>query len=232
MLIEKSSVADAKMRIFNKDGSEGKMAGNSIRCVAKYLYDNGISKKTEINVETASGIKNLKLFLTDGKVSSVTVDMGEVSLTPSSLPALVEGDSVIDRVLNVGGNDYNVTLVSVGNPHAVLFVDRVDNADVEGIGKAFEHSPLFPERINTEFIRVVNRTTLKMRVWERGNGETLACGTGACAAAVAAVLNGFCPVNEQITVRVRGGDLLVRFDGKKVSLTGSAELSFEGIVKI
>ena len=232
VLIEKSSVADAKMRIFNKDGSEGKMAGNSIRCVAKYLYDNGISKKTEINVETASGIKNLKLFLTDGKVSSVTVDMGEVSLTPSSLPALVEGDSAIDRVLNVGGNDYNVTLVSVGNPHAVLFVDRVDNADVEGIGKAFEHSPLFPERINTEFIRVVNRTTLKMRVWERGNGETLACGTGACAAAVAAVLNGFCPVNEQITVRVRGGDLLVCFDGKKVSLTGSAELSFEGIVKI
>lgn len=183
-----------------------------------------------MTVETASGIKSLKLFLIDGKVSSVTVDMGEVSLRPADVPVKITGESSVARNLKIGKSEYVTTCVSVGNPHAVIFVNRVDNTDVEGIGKDFEHSPLFPERVNTEFVRVVNPTTLKMRVWERGNGETLACGTGACAAVAAAVVNGYCLQNELITVRLRGGDLLVKFDGKKAELTGSAELSFEGTV--
>ena len=231
-LIEKSDVADAKMRIFNKDGSEGAMAGNSIRCVAKYLFDNGLVKDKNITIETLSGVKSLQLYTFNGKVSSVSVDMGRARLSGKEIPSTLNGDTVVDRPIDVGGQEYCVTLVNVGNPHCVVFCDKVDAVDVANVGPLFEFSPCFPMRVNTEFVRVVNAKTLKMRVWERGNGETLACGTGAAASVVAAVLNGYCNKDEDITVKVRGGDLIVRYssDGN-VRLTGNARLVFEGTVE-
>lgn len=231
VLIEKSDVADAKMRIFNRDGSEGEMAGNSIRCVGKYLYDNGIVNKENITVETASGIRSLELFTRNGKVSSVTVDMGKAYLKPAEIPAEFDGDSIIARKAQIGAKEYSVTCVSVGNPHCVIFVDNVDRVDIEKVGPQIENADIFPERINTEFVRVVNSRTLKMRVWERGNGETLACGTGACAAAVAAVLEGKCAKGEDITVKLRGGDLIVNYTDEKITLTGDCNLVFNGEIE-
>ncbi len=198
VLIEESENADAKMRIFNIDGSEGKMAGNSIRCLGKFLYDNDMVKKENMKIETASGIKELKLFTRNGLVSSVTVNMGSAEFNPSLIPVALDGESIINRKAVFGGKDYNITCVSVGNPHCVVFVDNVDKTDIETVGPQFEASRLFPERINTEFVRIVNSRTLKMRVWERGNGETPACGTGACAAVAAAVVNGYCNKGEEI----------------------------------
>jgi carbamoyl-phosphate synthase large subunit len=230
VLIEKSAVADAKMRIFNKDGSEGKMAGNSIRCVGKYLYDNHYVNSENITIETASGIKKLKLYIFSGKVRSVSVDMGKAELEPEKIPVRLDGKSVINRPVKIGNKDYNITCVSVGNPHCVVFCDRVDAVDIEKVGPLFENNSLFPERINTEFIRVVNKSTLKMRVWERGNGETNACGTGACAAVVAAVENGFCKKGEDITVKLKGGDLIVSYTDETVTLTGNADLICEGSI--
>ena len=231
-LIERSDVADAKMRIFNKDGSEGRMAGNSIRCVAKYLFDNGMVKGKNITIETLSGVKELSLFTFNGKVSSVSVEMGKAVLDGRNIPSTLDGESVVDRAITVGGKNYNVTLVNVGNPHCVVFCDKVDAVDVPNVGPLFEYSEYFPERVNTEFVRVVNDTTLKMRVWERGNGETLACGTGAAAAVVAAVLNGYCRPDTDVTVKVRGGDLFVRYtsDGM-VTLTGGVKQVFEGYIE-
>ena len=231
-LIEKSDVADAKMRIFNKDGSEGAMAGNSIRCVAKYLFDNGLVKDKNITIETLSGVKELQLYTFNGKVSSVSVDMGKAVLDGKSIPSTLEGETVVGRKISIGGQDYTVTLVNVGNPHCVVFCDKVDAVDVANVGPMFEYAEYFPQRINAEFVRVVNDKTLKMRVWERGNGETLACGTGAAASVVAAVLNGYCKQDEDITVKVRGGDLIVRYssDGS-VRLTGSVKQVFEGTVE-
>ena len=232
VLIEKSDVADAKMRIFNRDGSEGEMAGNSIRCVGKYLYDNGIVvNKENITVETASGIRSLELFTRNGKVSSVTVDMGKAYLKPAEIPAEFDGDSIIARKAQIGSKEYSVTCVSVGNPHCVIFVDNVDRVDIEKVGPQIENADIFPERINTEFVRVVNSRTLKMRVWERGNGETLACGTGACAAAVAAVLEGKCAKGVDITVKLRGGDLIVNYTDEKITLTGDCNLVFNGEIE-
>ncbi len=230
VLIEKSRIADAKIRIFNKDGSEGKMAGNSVRCVTKYLYDNGITDKEELDIETASGIKHQKLYIYSGLVRSVSGDMGEVSLNPADLPTTLEGDEIINKSVKVGGEEYNITCVSVGNPHCVIFCDSVDKMDVEAVGTMFENCEFFPERVNTEFVRVVNKNTLKMRVWERGNGETLSCGTGACAAAVAAVVNGYCEEGADITVKLRGGDLIVNYKDGKVTLTGSVESVFDGTI--
>ena len=232
VLICPSDVADAKMRMFNLDGSEGKMCGNAIRCVAKYLYDNGMVQKDEMTIETLSGIKSLKLYFQNGKVNSATVDMGPAVLEPSKIPVNLSGDSVISRPVKIAGKEYNITCVSMGNPHCVVFMDHLDNLDIERIGPLFEYDPLFPERVNTEFITVVNKTTLKMRVWERGSGETWACGTGACAAAVAAVLNGYCPMNEEITVRLKGGNLSIRYTGDTVYMTGNAVKVFEGIVEV
>lgn len=231
VLIESSDIADAKMRIFNRDGSEGEMAGNSIRCVGKYLYDNGIVSKENIAVETASGIRKLELFTRNGKVSSVTVDMGRAYLRPSEIPAAFDGENIIAQNAQIGGKEYSVTCVSVGNPHCVVFVDNVDKVEIEKIGPQFENADLFPERINTEFVRVVNSRTLKMRVWERGNGETLACGTGACAAAVAAVLEGKCDKGKDITVKLRGGDLIVNYTDEKITLTGDCNLVFNGEIE-
>lgn len=231
VLIEDSKIANAKMRIFNLDGSEGKMAGNSIRCVGKYLYDNGFVDKDRITVETASGIKVLNLFTRNGKVSSVTVNMGKAYLEPKQIPVLLDGDIINDRKVKIGGSKYNITCVSMGNPHCIVFVDNVDKIDIEKTGPQFENAPIFPERVNTEFVRIVNEHTIKMRVWERGNGETLACGTGACAAAVAAVLNGKCAKGEDITVKLRGGDLIVNYTDDRVLLTGDCNLVFTGEIE-
>lgn len=232
VLLEKSSVADVKMRIFNRDGSEGKMAGNCIRCVGKYLYDNKLSSNDNVTVETESGVKTLTLYTRDDKVTYVSVDMGKANLDTKSLPCTVSASKLIAYPVAIGERQFNITCVSMGNPHCVIFCDRVDNLDVENIGTAVENAPIFPERINTEFVRVVNSNTLKMRVWERGNGETFACGTGACAAVVAAVENGFCKMGEDITVKVKGGDLIVNYTSDSVVLTGDAMLVYNGTLEI
>ena len=229
VLIEASDKADAKMRIFNRDGSEGKMAGNCIRCTAKYLHDNGFVKGDTMRIETASGIKELKAYTSNGLVTLVTVDMGRVSLNTREIPADINAERVVDYPLSVGGKVYNVTCVNVGNPHCVVFCDRVDTVDIQTVGPQFENAEVFPERINTEFVRVVNSNTVKMRVYERGNGETSACGTGACAAVAAACETGKCRKNEDITVKVRGGDLTVNYTGDRVTLTGDAVLVYEGV---
>ncbi|MBQ9107105.1 MAG: carbamoyl-phosphate synthase large subunit [Clostridia bacterium] len=228
VLIEKSDCADAKMRVFNRDGSEGYIAGNCIRSVGKYLYDNGYVTSENITVETAAGIKYLTLYTRDGKVNYVSVSMGKATFSPESVPCTFDGDSVINREVKVGGKDYNITCLSVGNPHCVVFCDRVDDIDMPTVGPLFENAPFFPKRTNTEFVRVVNRNTLKMRVYERGNGETFACGTGACAAVAAAVKNGFCNAGEDITVKVRGGDLTVNYTDEGITLMGDAVLIYTG----
>ena len=231
VLIEESEIADAKMRIFNLDGSEGKMAGNCIRCVGKFLYDNDMVKKDKMSIETASGIKHIRVFTREGKVSSATVQMGKAELRPDRVPVTLDGDKVIDRRVKIAGDKYNINCVSVGNPHCVVFVENVDKIDIATIGPQFENADIFPERVNTEFVRVVNGSTIKMRVWERGNGETMACGTGACAAVVAAVENGFCKKGEDITVKVRGGDLLVNYTDDGITLTGDANLVYKGEIE-
>ena len=231
VLIEKSDIADAKMRIYNSDGSEGRMAGNSIRCVGKYLYDKGFINKENLTVETASGVKKLSLYTRNGKVSSVSVDMGKASLVATDIPVNLDKERVVDIPVKMGDNEYNITCVSVGNPHCVLFTDRVDNAPVEQVGKVFENSQLFPEGVNTEFIRVVNKSTIKMRVWERGNGETASCGTGACAAVVAATENGLCEKGTDVTVKLRGGDVTVNYTDERVVLTGDAVLVYDGFTE-
>jgi carbamoyl-phosphate synthase large subunit len=219
------------MRIFNRDGSEGQIAGNCIRCVGKYLYDNKIVKKENITVETGSGVKSLELYTRNGKVTTVSVDMGTASVLTRNIPTTIKAERIIDHPLTVGGKEYKITCVSMGNPHCVVFTDYVDGVDIKKIGPMFENAPEFPERINTEFIRVVNPTTIKMRVYERGNGETYGCGTGACAAVVAAVENGICKMGEDITVKLRGGDLIVNYTDDGVTLTGNAELIYQGYYK-
>ncbi len=230
ILILPSDKADCRMQMFNADGSEGMMCGNGIRCVGKYAYDHGIVSKPELSVETKSGIKYITLQIENGKATGATVDMGKAILRPADIPVRAEGDSYIAQKLNVNGSDYTVTCVSMGNPHCVVFMqDDPMTLDLPGIGPSFENHPLFPERINTEFVQKIDGHTLFMRVWERGSGETFACGTGACATAVAAVLNGMCQYDEEITVRLRGGDLHItyRTDGT-VMMTGSATHVFDG----
>lgn len=231
ILICPSDVADARMRMFNADGSEGKMCGNGTRCIGKFMYDNGMVSKPEMTLETLSGIKLLKFQIEDGKVANVTVDMGAAILNPAEIPTRFEGEQAVSVPLEANGETHSVTCVSMGNPHCVLFVDEVDSLDLEKIGPAFENHPMFPERTNTEFVRVIDDHTLQMRVWERGSGETWACGTGACAVAVAAVLNGICKKNEDILIHLRGGDLTIRYTDEAVFLTGSATKVFEGSIE-
>ncbi len=231
VLIEKSDYADAKMRIFNLDGSEGGMAGNCIRCVAKYLYDNDICKKEKMTIETAVGIKEISVLTINSKVSSATVNMGKPVFEPLDIPVKLGGDKVLNRETLIGNSRFNINCVSMGNPHCVVFVDNVDKIPLSEVGPIFENADIFPQRINTEFVRVVNSVTLKMRVWERGNGETMACGTGACAAAVAAVENGFCKSGCDITVKVRGGDLIVNYSENGVFLSGDCHTVFEGKIE-
>lgn len=234
ILIMPSQIADFKMRIFNADGSEAMMCGNGTRCIGKYVYEHGLANKTHITLETNSGIKYLELHCTGDQVTSVTVDMGKAILTPREIP--VESDSqepFVAKPVQVGDRLERLTCVSVGNPHAIVFCDRVEDLDLEKLGPLFEHHAIFPDRINTEFVRVIDDHTLQMRVWERGSGETLACGTGACATTVAAVLNGYCPQGEPILVKLRGGDLTITYqaDGT-VMMTGPAEEVFQGEINL
>ena len=231
ILMERSETADVKMRMFNSDGSEGKMAGNALRCLGKYLYDNGFSTKGTVTVETGSGLRSVTLYTTNGKVTSASVDMGKAALDASGLKFPIAEPQVVDYPVRIAGRPYRITCVDMGNPHCVVFCDRVDDVDIGFIGPRFEHAPYFPERVNTEFIRVVNPSTIKMRVWERGSGETMACGTGACAAVVAAVANGLCEKGRDITVRVKGGELIVHYTDGGVTLTGDAKLVYTGEIE-
>ncbi len=229
VLICSSDVADAKMRMFNADGSEGRMCGNAIRCVGKYLYDNGIVNKSNISVETLSGIKYLTLTLKNGRVSYVSVDMGRASFVPDRIP-VVSDTEVINGPITVSSGEYRFTAVTVGNPHAVIYAEELDSLDLEKIGPEFENNELFPERINTEFVKVISGTHLQMRVWERGSGETWACGTGACAVVAASVKNGICSANTEITVTLIGGDLKITCsDDYRLTMRGAAVKVYDGV---
>ena len=235
ILICKSDVADAKMRMFNADGSEGMMCGNGVRCVGKFVYDNGFVDKSKdvITIETLSGIKTLELTIVDSKAQLIKVDMGKAILNAEFIPVVYEGsDTVIAKPLCVNGDEYIVTCVSMGNPHCVTFVDDVDSLELEKIGPYFETHKAFPQRVNTEFVKVIDDHTLQMRVWERGSGETWACGTGACATAVAAVENGYCKKGEDITVHLRGGDLVINYTDETVFMTGPATKVFDGEIEV
>lgn len=231
VLIMPSDKADFRMRIFNADGSEAMMCGNATRCIGKYVYDTGLTDKTDITLETNSGIKYLKLYLKDDKVDSVTVDMGKAVLVPGDIPVNSDKERFISEPVEVCGRTWKITSVSMGNPHAVIFTEGVAELDLEKIGPCFENHSLFPNRVNTEFAEVIDSHTLNMRVWERGSGETFACGTGTCATVVAAVLNGICRYDEEVLVHLRGGDLRITYksDGT-VLMTGPAEYVFEGTV--
>lgn len=232
ILIESSDLADAKMRIFNLDGSEGRMGGNAIRCAAKYLYDNSIVNKKEIKIETLSGVKNCQVITKDNKVIRVKVDMGAPEFDPAKIPVLLDGDKIINKKVKIGNTEYQITCCGVGNSHCAVFVHSVDKLDLNKIGPSFEFNPLFPERVNADFIEIIDKHTLKIRVWERGSGETMACGTGACAAAIAAVLNGHCDKEKEIRVIVQGGDLFVKYTEETVYLTGGAQKIFEGEIEV
>ena len=231
VLIMPSDKADFRMRIFNADGSEAMMCGNATRCIGKYVYDMGLTDKTNITLETNSGIKYLTLYLKDNKVDSVTVDMGKAILVPKDIPVNSDLDLFVSQPVEVCGRSWDITCVSMGNPHAVIFTESVAELDLEKIGPHFENHSLFPNRVNTEFAEVIDDHTLNMRVWERGSGETFACGTGTCATVVAAVLNGICKHDEEVLVHLRGGDLRITYktDGT-VLMTGPAEYVFEGTV--
>ncbi len=222
ILICPSETGDFRMVMYNADGSEGEMCGNAIRCVAKYVYDHGMTEKTEISVETKAGMKYLKLTVEDGKVTWVRVNMGAPVLEPAKIPVKLGGERCIAERMTVQGKEYEVTAVSMGNPHVVTFVENTKDLPLQEIGPAFEHHELFPNRINTEFVQVLNDKEINMRVWERGSGETLACGTGACASVVACVLNG--KTGHEVTVHLLGGDLLIHYDEENdtVWMTGPA----------
>lgn len=223
ILISPSDKADFKMNIYNADGSEGMMCGNGIRCVSKYVYDNGMTDKDEISVETRSGIKLIKMNVENGKVVSARVNMGEPILEAEKIPTKFDGENVIRQKLTIDEKEYEVTCVSMGNPHCIVYVDDVKDIDIEKIGPKFENNEMFPERINTEFVHVVSDTELDMRVWERGSGETLACGTGSCAVTVASVLCGYCKRNTEIKINLLGGTLTdIWTDGGDVYMTGPA----------
>ncbi len=232
VLMYPSDKADVKMRMFNLDGTEGKMCGNAARCIAKYMIDNKLVDGDSVTIETLSGIRKVSVEKVNGEVSWATVDMGKAELKPALIPVKLAGNTAIGVPVQVADGRYRITCVSMGNPHCVVFSEDLDapldNLNLEVIGPKFENDPLFPERVNTEFIKVLNRTTLKMRVWERGSGETFACGSGACAAVVAAVENGYCPKNEEITVKLKGGDLKIRYTDDAVFLSGGAVKVYEG----
>ena len=224
-----SDVADFRMRIYNADGSEAEMCGNGIRCVAKYLYDHKLTHQTTITVETGAGIKTLDLFVEHGKVTQVTVDMGEPILAPEEIPVVAEGPRVVDEPILVDGKEWRMTCVSMGNPHAVVFVDDVANLELEKYGPDFENHTRFPKRINTEFVQVHSRTEASMRVWERGSAETWACGTGTCASVMACILNGY--TDNKVLVHLRGGDLVIEYnpDNNHIYMTGPATEVFQGV---
>lgn len=240
ILIKPSEVADFTMEMYNADGSQSEMCGNGIRCVGKYVYDYGLTDKEEISVETLAGIKYLK-FVIDrkdasdrGTVAMVTVNMGEPIFKSSEVPVDLgkELDMVLDYPVTIDGKEYNITCVSMGNPHCIAFVEDTDSFPLEEIGPKFESNPIFPRRVNAEFVQVVSRDYLKMRVWERGSGETLACGTGTCATVVASILNGL--TEDEVTVRLLGGELIIKWDRETnlVYMTGPAKVVFDGVIEI
>lgn len=231
ILIRPSTSADFMMDMYNNDGSRSGMCGNGIRCVAKFVYDKGLTNKKKLQIETLSGIKDIELTVEEGKVTQVTVDMGNPITKPSLIPVISEKDLLIGEPIWVGGNTYDITCVSMGNPHAVVFVEDLE-LPLETIGPLFENHEMFPDRVNTEFVQVINRKYIKMRVWERGSGETLACGTGACASVIACILNGL--TEHEVTVSLLGGDLIIRYNEKedKVYMTGPAETVFEGEISL
>lgn len=236
ILIRPSGQADFEMAMYNADGSRGEMCGNAIRCVAKYVYDHKMTSQTDIRIETLAGIRHAQLAVEDGKAVSVRVDMGKPQLAPEQIPVVWEGRNgqkqLVDVPIVTDGISYRMTCVSMGNPHCVIYTDDVDGLELAKIGPKFERHACFPNRVNTEFVKVLDRHTVKMRVWERGSGETLACGTGACAVAVAGVLNGFTERN--VTVKLRGGDLHIEWDKKTdiVFMTGPATYVFEGEIAL
>lgn len=223
-----SDVADFRMRIYNADGSEAEMCGNGIRCVAKYVYDHKLTDKTEISVESGAGIKYLRLFVENGRAEQVRVDMGEPILEPDKIPVVADTDRVVDQPIEVCGKTWRMTCVSMGNPHAVVFVDNVADFELEKYGPHFENHERFPKRTNTEFVEVLSRNEAKMRVWERGSAETWACGTGTCASVMACILNGY--TDNRVLVHLRGGDLTIEYDEKTnhIFMTGPATEVFSG----
>ncbi|MCL2860960.1 MAG: diaminopimelate epimerase [Firmicutes bacterium] len=229
-----SQLADAKMRMFNADGSEAEMCGNAIRCVAKLMYDSGRvdKKRKKIDIGTLSGVKNIALNIKKGVVQSAKVNMGKPILDASKIPANFGIEEIISHETKFGGIQCVITCVSMGNPHCVVFVDTLKNFEVEKIGKLIENDPRFPQRANIEFVEISDEKNLKMRVWERGSGETLSCGTGACASVVAAVLNGYCQKNEDITVELLGGNLVINYTNDTVFMTGEATHVFSGTIEI
>lgn len=232
VLILSSECADFRMRMFNSDGSESEMCGNASRCVAKYVYEKGLTNKTEVSLETGAGVKFLKLHVEEGEVKRVTVDMGEPVFECADIPVIFSERRMIAQPIFIDDKGWEVTCISMGNPHAVVFTDEIDSLDLTHTGPLFEHFSIFPKRINSEFIQIIDKENLKMRVWERGAGETLACGTGACAAAVASCLNGF--TNRKVRVRLRGGDLDISWDQQTnhVFMTGDAKITFEGFTNL
>jgi carbamoyl-phosphate synthase large subunit len=233
VLIENSKQADAKMRVFNKDGTEVAIGGNPIRMVGKYLYEKGIVVKMNMKIEAADRLYDVTVYPFSGKVNTASVNFGKAKLAGKEIPCIFDEEEIVDKVLTIGKQEYKATLVNVGNPHCVIFSEKVDDVDVKGIGSALEHSKYFPEGVNTEFIRVVNKATIKMRVWERTNGETWSCGTGAAAAVVAAVLGGYCEKETNVTVKLRGGDLTVNYhENGDVELLGNEKTVYEGTLEI
>ena len=232
ILIHSSDKADFRMAMYNADGSEGEMCGNGIRCVAKYVYDYGLTDKTNLSIETLAGIKYLELTVEDGKVVYVKVNMGAPELTPNKIPVLIGEEHCVDEPLIVLGKEHRVTAVSMGNPHVVTFVEDTTDLPLEQMGPYFENHEAFPERINTEFVQVLNRAEINMRVWERGSGETLACGTGTCASVVACVLND--KTDTEVTVHLLGGDLQINYDRKNntVWMTGPATVVYDGEIDV
>lgn len=232
ILIEPSKVADCRMDMYNADGSRGKMCGNGIRCVGKYVYERGIAKKDVLTVETLSGIKTLNLEVKDGKVRLIEVDMGEPIWNPTEIPAKFPGERAVDVPLSVDGAGFRVTCVSMGNPHCVIFTPSVDRVELEKIGPKVEHHSVFPEQVNTEFAEILGPGEVKMRVWERGSGETWACGTGACAVAAACAVNG--KTKRDVLIHLKGGDLRIRWDEKNnhIFMKGPAEFVFDGTVEV
>ena len=235
ILIKPSDIADCEMEMYNLDGSKGAMCGNGIRCVAKYAYDYGIVNKTDITVATGSGIKTLHLTLNDNnKVEAVRVNMGAPILKTSEIPVAFESETAISAPIEVDGKTYAFTGVSMGNPHAIIYMEEIDSMDIEKIGPSFENHPMFPDRVNTEFVRILDSHTVQMRVWERGSGETMACGTGACAVAVASILNGHVDGDKPVTVKLLGGDLEIFWNREEnlVYMTGPATTVFDGEIDL
>ena len=239
ILICPSDKADAEMRMFNLDGSEGLMCGNGIRCVAKYLFDNGIAQGEKVgegryvlHIDTRSGVKECTVITKNGLVSKVTVDMGKAELAPDKVPVRLEGERVVDKPISIDGDVYRITCCSMGNPHCTVFVPSVDKLDLENLGPKFENDPMFPERVNVGFVEVIDDHTLKARIWERGSGETMACGTGTCAAVVAATLNGYCEKGRDIRVILKGGELKIHYTDDRVLMTGKAEKIYDGVVEV